>query len=417
MLHNGEKIFLIILLLFTAVDSAFCQQRSSAATDVISEESLRASVSFLTEDFCTGRASGSAGALEAASWVRRQFIEAGLMPMGNDYVQSFTIRRNVTSTFATSPQTPMLRYHAQPLDSASFCLAVPPFKPAPAVRHVSRKNRQPKVLPADEHARFANASARRTDPLPIDFRPYYNPYKEARNIQGRNIIGFLPGKEDRYLIVAAHYDNLGVLGGKMYPGADSNASGVAALTALATTFGRKAAEGNGYPMNIIFVALDAKQHSMAGSEELWNSINSGMLRNPQTGLPITKKKIAMFVNLDILGATESPLHKERPDYLIMLSTDTGKFNTLTRWCNRTYDIYLDLAFDYYGSKSFTDMFLKRVSDQKAFIEGGVPAVMFTSGITMTTNKTEDTAATIDFPILRKRTLLVFHWLDKAIYQF
>ena len=63
----------------------------------------------------------------------------------------------------------------------------------------------------------------------------------SNGIRGRNVIGMLPGSKsipcDRYIIVGAHYDHLGILDGKMYPGADSNASGVTAMTSLAEMFG------------------------------------------------------------------------------------------------------------------------------------------------------------------------------------
>ena len=415
MLFRGKKISLFLSLLLIA--GPLLHSQGKEAAELISEEYLHSGISFLAEDFCTGRASGSSGALEAANWVRRQFISAGLVPMDDDYVHTFVLKKSTPSALAASPRLQRLRYHALPQDSASFRLAVPPESlpeiPKPGLMFWKP---QPKAVPVSMHARHANCFSRQVCPAPLDFQPQYDSTVNVRDIVCRNIMGFLPGKEDKYVIIAAHYDNLGILGGKMYPGADSNASGVAVLTALSRALSNRSAQA-AYPMNIIFVALDAKQHSMAGSDALWDSIMSETLRNPVTGAPVSRKKIAMFINLDILGATDSPLHKERKDYLIMLSSEDVRQTSLLRWCNRMNDIYMDLAFDYYGSKSFTDMFLKRVSDQKVFIEGGVPSVMFTSGITMTTNKTEDTVQTIDFPVLRKRALLIYHWLDRAIWQF
>ena len=83
------------------------------------------------------------------------------------------------------------------------------------------------------------------------------------------------------------------------------------------------------------------------------------------------------------------------------------------FCNRTYAIDMDIDLTYYGSKNFTKMFY-RLSDQRVFIDNGIPAVLFTSGITMNTNKTRDTAQTIDLEILRKRILLMYHWLEKML---
>ena len=71
---------------------------------------------------------------------------------------------------------------------------------------------------------------------------------------------------------------------------------------------------------------------------------------------------------------------------------------------------LDLSYDYYGSEAFTDVFYRRISDQRWFLEAGIPAVMFTSGITEHTNKTSDTPATLDFELLSRRISLIADWI-------
>ena len=78
-----------------------------------------------------------------------------------------------------------------------------------------------------------------------------------------------------------------------------------------------------------------------------------------------------------------------------------------------HDINLDLCLSYYGSETFTRVFY-RLSDQKVFVDNGIPAVLFTSGITMNTNKTRDTAASLDMNILKKRVTLIYHWLESML---
>lgn len=75
---------------------------------------------------------------------------------------------------------------------------------------------------------------------------------------------------------------------------------------------------------------------------------------------------------------------------------------------------LDLSYDYYGSKNFTDLFLNRTGDQKVFLEHKINSVLFTSGITMKTNKQEDTCDSLDFPVLRRRILLIYKWLERVL---
>lgn len=73
---------------------------------------------------------------------------------------------------------------------------------------------------------------------------------------------------------------------------------------------------------------------------------------------------------------------------------------------------LDLSYDYYGSKGFTEMFYSRVSEQKHFLALGVPCVMFTSGITDHTFKTTDTAATLDYPVFARRVEFIRRWMRR-----
>ena len=236
---------------------------------------------------------------------------------------------------------------------------------------------------------------------------------------GRNIIGMLPGSKattrDRYVIVGAHYDHLGTLEGKMYPGADANASGTAALLSLAEMLSEHRNGGKTHDSNVIFVAFDAKEHDMAGSKALWRMIENGQLRDPQSGKTITKDKIALMVNIDQIGCTISPLASGRKDYIIMLGNESLKpiKRDMLRICNRMFAIDMEIDLTYYGSKNFTRMFY-RLSDQRVFIDNGIPAVLFTSGITMNTNKTRDNAQTIDTEILRKRIFLMYHWLEKML---
>lgn len=241
----------------------------------------------------------------------------------------------------------------------------------------------------------------------------------GKNELGRNIAGMLPGSKhftrDRYIIVGAHYDNLGILAGKMYPGADSNASGTVALINLAEMLTALRDYGKSHNHNVIFVAFDGKEQDMAGSKAFWRLIEYGELKDPQTGRPITKDKISLMVNIDQIGSTLSPLKSGRKDYMIMLGTESLKpiKRDMLSICNRMYAIDMDIDLTYYGSRDFTKMFY-RLSDQRIFIDNGISAVLFTSGITMNNNKTWDTVDTIDLDILKKRIFLIYHWLEKMM---
>lgn len=238
----------------------------------------------------------------------------------------------------------------------------------------------------------------------------------SAGVWGRNIVGLVPGsaKPSRYVVVMAHFDNLGTLGGQLYPGADSNASGVAALLELARMFTHMRSCRKTYGCGLIFAALDGKEKDLAGAADLWRVIKEGRLKDPVSGEAVDPSQIVLAVNLDQLGTSLAPLTKGNPNYLMMLSeAATGRRSSLEA-ANRDQGIGLELGYDYYGSKDFTNLFYRRISSQRVFLEQGIPAVMFTSGITLNNNKTTDTPDTLDYALLRKRIQLIFYWLDKVL---
>ncbi len=236
---------------------------------------------------------------------------------------------------------------------------------------------------------------------------------------GHNVVGMLPaaGKKwvDSYIIVGAHYDNLGILGGKFYPGADSNASGLVALTTIAEMFSTMGSLGKTYKSNIIFVAFDGNESNRAGSYDLWRRIEDGSLIDPVSRHRITKDKIRMMVNIDQLGSSLAPLRRGQDGFLIMLGGHSLPVDcrNLLSHCNRFYWVNLQLSETYYGSENFTKVFYT-LSDQRVFVENNIPAVLFTSGITMNNNKTYDTPDTLNYPVFRKRIILIYYWLNKFI---
>ena len=91
----------------------------------------------------------------------------------------------------------------------------------------------------------------------------------------------------------------------------------------------------------------------------------------------------------------------------------SKYSTLINKICYMYAIDMDIDLTYYGSKDFTRMFY-RLSDQRVFIDNGIPAVLFTSGITTNTNKTWDKPTTLDMEVFKKRIFLMYHWIEKMI---
>ena len=68
----------------------------------------------------------------------------------------------------------------------------------------------------------------------------------TKTFSGTNIIGVIPGTRvaDKYIVVTAHYDHVGVHGDQIYNGADDNASGVATMLEIAARL-KRAREARG----------------------------------------------------------------------------------------------------------------------------------------------------------------------------
>lgn len=295
------------------------------AKGVVTEARLRRRVSFLCDSLCAGRATGTAGATEAAAWIARQLEKAG----------------------------------------------------------------------AD-----------------VGFQSFRTPDGKA----GHNVLGLIPARSSTsdFIVVMAHYDGLGLLAGQMYPGADSDVSGPVAMLSVADMIHSLNWLGRIPRRNVLFVALDGKYHSLSGSEALWKLLASGALRDAG-GAPVLPSRISLVVNLDQLGASHSPLKSGREDYLIMLHSraDQAKAELLAS-VNEREKTGLELAFDYYGSRDFTKLFYERISDQRIFVEHRVPSFMFTSGITMRSNKPHDMPSTLNYPVLKRRIWLIYFWIDRLI---
>jgi enamidase len=118
---------------------------------------------------------------------------------------------------------------------------------------------------------------------PFTFTTRRDPGTKRR---GTNVIGIVRGSErpEYALVLTAHYDHLGVVNGQLFPGANDNASGVAALLALASSL-----ESVPPRHTFIIAALDAEENGLHGARAL--------LESP----PVNVERLVMNVNLDMVG--------------------------------------------------------------------------------------------------------------------
>ena len=107
-------------------------------------------------------------------------------------------------------------------------------------------------------------------------------------IPGINVAGVLRGSErpDEYVFVAAHHDHLGIRRGRLYPGADDNASGTAMVVEAAR---RLTAKPQRPQRTIVFITFDLEENLLWGSR--YFVANS----------PIPMGQIQAFLVADMIG--------------------------------------------------------------------------------------------------------------------
>lgn len=103
---------------------------------------------------------------------------------------------------------------------------------------------------------------------------------------GVNVIARCPGTDASLpaIVLSAHYDHLGVRNGRIYPGADDNASGTAALLALALH-----CVAEPFRHDLVLAAFDAEEAGLQGARAF---LASGL---------VPKDRIAVNVNLDMVA--------------------------------------------------------------------------------------------------------------------
>jgi len=204
-----------------------------------------------------------------------------------------------------------------------------------------------------------------------------------RSMRMRNVVGILPGRNPELaresVVIGAHYDHLGMKGtsqesaGKVHPGADDNASGVAVLLEMASRLTLVA----NMERPVVFVAFTGEETGRKGSRYFVQN---------EKRYPVSS--VTGMINLDTVGR----LGKGK---LIILGAASAKERG-TLFQEAAKPLKLEIA------ESTQDL---DSSDQKSFHEAGVPAVQLFTGPHLDYHRPTDTADKIDGKGLVKIAML------------
>ena len=111
-----------------------------------------------------------------------------------------------------------------------------------------------------------------------------------KTFNGVNVLGLIEGTRvpDRYIVITAHYDHVGMNGGQIYNGADDNASGVATMLEVAARLQAARPEHS-----VIFVGFDGEERGLLGAKHF--------VQAP----PVPLSSIAMNLNFDMIARAET----------------------------------------------------------------------------------------------------------------
>jgi len=187
-----------------------------------------------------------------------------------------------------------------------------------------------------------------------------------------NVLAYLPGKTDEYVIVGAHYDHLGrgtsdslapSQVGQIHPGADDNASGTAGVLELARILAPLKGQ---LQRGILFMSFAGEELGLLGS--------AAWVKNPTKPL---NKSVAML-NMDMIGRI-----KDNKVYIGGVGTGST-FQKVLDHAHGDSSLNFELSQSSYTS-----------SDHTSFVTKRIPVLFFFSGLHADYHKPSDTWDKID----------------------
>ena len=208
----------------------------------------------------------------------------------------------------------------------------------------------------------------------------------ADTLVSRNVVGFLPGWDkslnDRYIVVGARLDNLGMdtclVDGepvrRIFYGANGNASGLAMLLELASRLSTNRVQ---LRRNVLFVAFGASQETLAGS---WYFLNRSFS---------DAARIDAMVNLDMLGTGERGFY-----------AFTSANEDMDRSVRALQGELLPVQAKLTPEEPYP-------SDHQAFYNREIPSVLFTTGRYPEHGTARDTYDIVDFEGMEKELEYIY----------
>lgn len=228
---------------------------------------------------------------------------------------------------------------------------------------------------------------------------YYQtiPQGTFRGLKGdaNNVIAYIPGtdKKEEILVISAHLDHLGAHSGKIYNGADDDGSGTIAVMNIAKAFQKAKEKGKAPRRTIVFLHVTGEEKGLYGSKYYTD--------HPLFSLENTIANL----NIDMIGRVDDE-HLQEQDYLYLIGSEMLS-SELKQISEETNEAFFQMNFDYrFDAPNDPNRFYYR-SDHYNFAKNNIPVIFYFNGTHQDYHQATDTPEKINYPLLTKRTRLIF----------
>lgn len=211
-------------------------------------------------------------------------------------------------------------------------------------------------------------------------------FMQQRKETTPNVVAYLAGSDpklrEEYVVISSHHDHNASREGRIFPGADDNASGAVAMLEIA-----KALMIERPKRSVIFVWHTAEEKGLIGAYYFVQHC------------PVPVEKISANLNLDMITRND-------PNGIYLIGSN--KVSTeLDKSIHAMNDRSIHLTLDYkYEDPGHPERFFFR-SDQYPYIRFGIPGVWFFCGTTEDYHQETDVEEKADYKKMEKVTKLVY----------
>ncbi len=337
-MFRKEAITIIFFPILSFLSIFSSGQESVPGTGVIDSGDLESHVSFLASPYMGGRSNGAPELEIALNYLVSQASQTGLKPAGDSgYYQSY------------------------------------------------------KVIRLNNAIRWPYYTLKQADKN-ID-------EKEGEEIVLRNVAAWIEGSDpllkSEYVVFSCHADHIGRINGEIYPGADDNSSGCAALLEIAEAFQNSSEK----PLrSIVFLWLTGEEIGLLGSKAYVN--------NPLFPL----EKTVADLNIDMIGRVKEVADSTSDTpvtgpYGVFVISDEQSKDLMQIAEKADKRSIIDFDYSLSGRNNHLNLFAR--SDHFNFVKNDIPVLFFTTGLHSDYHTTNDIISKIDFNKMELITKCIF----------